>query len=385
MARETSRVVIVGGGLGGLYAARAMARHPVRVTVVDRHNYHLFQPLLYQVATAALSPGEIAQPIRSILRTYPNVAVLLGEVGAIDLPGRRVLLGDEPVPYDYLILAPGSSHSYFGKDEWAPLAPGLKWIDDALEIRRRILLAYEQAERERDPRVRQALLTFVVVGGGPTGVELAGALAEIARQTLKHDFRAIDPAQARIILLEGGPRILPTFPQSLSASAVAQLERLGVEVRSRALVTAITPAEVRIGKEGEAVETRTPLWAAGVQASPLLRSLGLPLDRSGRVAVEPDLTLPGHPEVYVIGDAALPRPRGGSPCPGWPRWRSRGAARRRRTSGAPSGAAPGAPSATATWATWPPSGAGPPSLTWAGCASAGSRPGSCGWWCTSSG
>ena len=254
MARETSRVVIVGGGLGGLYAARAMARHPVRVTVVDRHNYHLFQPLLYQVATAALSPGEIAQPIRSILRTYPNVAVLLGEVGAIDLPGRRVLLRDEPVPYDYLILAPGSSHSYFGKDEWAPLAPGLKWIDDALEIRRRILLAYEQAERERDPRVRQALLTFVVVGGGPTGVELAGALAEIARQTLKHDFRAIDPAQARIILLEGGPRILPTFPQSLSASAVAQLERLGVEVRSGALVTAITPAEVRIGKEGEAVE-----------------------------------------------------------------------------------------------------------------------------------
>jgi NADH:ubiquinone reductase (H+-translocating) len=316
MTRETSRVVIVGGGMGGLYAARALARHPVRVTVIDRHNYHLFQPLLYQVATAALSPGEIAQPIRSVLRRYPNVEVLLGEVTAIDLPGRRVLLGDEPVPYDYLILSPGSSHSYFGKDEWAPLAPGLKWVDDALEIRRRILLAYEQAEREKDPHVRRALLTFVVVGAGPTGVELAGALAEIARQTLKHDFRTIDPAQSRIVLLEAGPRVLPTFPEELSASAVEQLQRLGVEVRTGAMVTAISPNEVRIGQDGEAIETRTALWAAGVQASSLLRTLGLPLDRNGRVTVEPDLTLPGHPEAYVIGDAALYAHQGGRPLPG---------------------------------------------------------------------
>ena len=316
MTRETSRVVIVGGGMGGLYAARALARRPVRVTVIDRHNYHLFQPLLYQVATAALSPGEIAQPIRSVLRRYPNVEVLLGEVTAIDLPGRRVLLGHEPVPYDYLILSPGSSHSYFGKDEWAPLAPGLKWVDDALEIRRRILLAYEQAEREKDPQVRRALLTFVVVGGGPTGVELAGAMAEIARQTLKHDFRTIDPAQSRIVLLEGGPRVLPTFPEELSASAVEQLQRLGVEVRTGAMVTAISPTEVRIGQDGEAIETRTALWAAGVQASSLLRTLGLPLDRNGRVTVEPDLTLPGHPEAYVIGDAALYTHQGGKPLPG---------------------------------------------------------------------
>ncbi|HEX2326821.1 MAG TPA: NAD(P)/FAD-dependent oxidoreductase [Chloroflexota bacterium] len=316
MTRETSRVVIVGGGMGGLYAARALARRPVRVTVIDRHNYHLFQPLLYQVATAALSPGEIAQPIRSVLRRYPNVEVLLGEVTAIDLPGRRVLLGDESVPYDYLILSPGSSHSYFGKDEWAPLAPGLKWVDDALEIRRRILLAYEQAEREKDPQMRRALLTFVVVGGGPTGVELAGAMAEIARQTLKHDFRTIDPAQSRIVLLEAGPRVLPTFPEELSASAVEQLQRLGVEVRTGAMVTAISPTEVRIGQDGEAIETRTALWAAGVQASSLLRTLSLPLDRNGRVTVEPDLTLPGHPEAYVIGDAALYTHQGGRPLPG---------------------------------------------------------------------
>ena len=266
MTRETSRVVIVGGGMGGLYAARALARHPVRVTVIDRHNYHLFQPLLYQVATAALSPGgdRPADPLRPA--PLPQRGGAPGRGDAIDLPGRRVLLGDESVPYDYLILSPGSSHSYFGKDEWAPLAPGLKWVDDALEIRRRILLAYEQAEREKDPHVRRALLTFVVVGAGPTGVELAGALAEIARQTLKHDFRTIDPAQSRIVLLEGGPRVLPAFPEGLSASAVEQLQRLGVEVRTGAMVTAISPTEVRIGQDGEAIETRTALWAAGVQA-----------------------------------------------------------------------------------------------------------------------
>ncbi len=312
----STRVVIVGGGFGGLYAARALARHPVHVTVVDRHNYHLFQPLLYQVATAGLSPGEIAQPIRSILRHYPKVSVVLGDVTAVDLTGRRVLLGEEALPYDYLILAPGASHSYFGHDEWAPLAPGLKWVDDALVIRRRILLAYDRAEREPDEARREALLTFVVVGAGPTGVELAGAIAEIARRTLARDFRRIDPARSRILLLEGGPRVLPTFPEDLSRKAVEQLRDLGVEVRTGALVTGITPDEVTIGKEGEAVRTRTALWAAGVQASPLLRSLGLPLDRSGRVAVEPDLTLPGRPEVYVVGDVALFTHQGGKPLPG---------------------------------------------------------------------
>ena len=312
----STRVVIVGGGFGGLYAARALARHPVHVTVVDRHNYHLFQPLLYQVASAGLSPGEIAQPIRSILRRYPNVSVVLGDVSAIDLAGRRVLLGREALPYDYLILAPGASHSYFGHDEWAPLAPGLKRIDDALEVRRRILLAYERAEREPDEATREALLTFVVVGAGPTGVELAGAIAEIARRTLSRDFRRIDPAQSRILLLEGGPRVLPTFPEDLSRRAVDQLRDLGVEVRTGALVTGISAEEVRIGAAGETVRARTTLWAAGVQASPLVRSLGVPLDRTGRVAVEPDLTLPGHPEVYVVGDVALFTHQGGKPLPG---------------------------------------------------------------------
>ncbi|MGH2353024.1 MAG: NAD(P)/FAD-dependent oxidoreductase [Chloroflexota bacterium] len=316
LAGTPPHVVIVGGGFGGLYAARAMARHPVRVTVIDRHNYHLFQPLLYQVATAALSPGEIAAPIRSILRKHPNVDVILGEAMAIDLAGRRVVLQDDEVPYHYLILATGASHAYFGHDEWEPFAPGLKSIDDALEIRRRILSAYEAAEREKDPAVRQAWLTFVIVGAGPTGVELAGAIAEIARQTLKHDFRAIDPRQSRVLLLEAGPRVLPTFPDDLSARASDQLRSLGVEVRTGALVTGITPQDVRIGKEGEAVPTRTALWAAGVAASPLARSLGVTLDRSGRVPVEPDLTLPGHPQVYVIGDLALFTHQGGKPLPG---------------------------------------------------------------------
>lgn len=316
VARRQARVVIVGGGQGGLYAARTLARYPVHVTVVDRHNYHLFQPLLYQVASAALSPGEIAQPIRSLLRRYPNVDVVLGEVTAVDLQGRRVLLGDEALPYDFLILAPGSSHSYFGHDEWEPLAPGLKWIDDALEVRRRILLAYEQAEREKDPRRLEALLTFVVVGGGPTGVELAGAIAEIARQTLRHDFRRIDPARSRIVLLEGGPRVLPTFPESLSEAAVLQLRGLGVEVRTGAMVTGITPGQVAIGEGGETIEAGTVLWAAGVQAAPVLRTLGVPTDRSGRVAVQPDLTLAGHPEVAVVGDGAQLTGADGKPLPG---------------------------------------------------------------------
>ncbi len=296
-------VVIVGGGFGGLYAARALAKRPVRVTVVDRRNYHLFQPLLYQVATAALSPGEIAAPIRSILRRYPNVQVMLAEVRAVDLGRRCVILDEGELGYDYLILAPGAAHSYFGHDEWAPLAPALKTIDDAVEIRRRILGAYEAAEREEDDAERRALLTFVVVGGGPTGVELAGAIAEIARETLRHDFRRIDPSQTRVILLEAGPRLLPAFPPDLAESAVRQLERLGVEVRVRAPVTAITPEAVYAGND--VIRARTTLWAAGVAPSPLARTLGVPLDRSGRVPVAPDLTLPGHPEVYVIGDLAL--------------------------------------------------------------------------------
>jgi NADH dehydrogenase len=225
-------------------------------------------------------------------------------------------MSDDAVPYDFLILAPGASHSYFGHDEWAPLAPGLKWIDDALEIRRRILMAYELAERESDPDVRRALLTFVVVGAGPTGVELAGAMAEIARQTLRHDFRDIDPAQSRIVLLEGGGRVLPTFPEDLSRRAEEQLRHLGVEVRSGALVTGITPHHVRIGTAGESISTRTALWAAGVQASPIMRSLGQTLDRSGRVAVDPDLSLPGYPEVFVVGDVALFTHQGGRPLPG---------------------------------------------------------------------
>jgi NADH dehydrogenase len=313
-------VVIVGGGFGGLYAAKAMARHPVEVTVVDQHNYHLFQPLLYQVATAALTAGEVATPIRSILRRFPNVQVVLAAVTAVDLAQRRALLKDavpdDYLAYDYLILAPGSTHSYFGHPEWAAVAPALKWVDDALEIRRRILGAYEAAERERDPAARRALLTFVVVGGGPTGVELAGAIAEVARETLKHDFRLIDPTQSRVILLEAGPRILPTYPEDLSASAAAQLRRLGVEVETNALVTGVTGEEVRVGHAGRRIATRTALWAAGVQASPLARSLGVPLDRIGRVAVAPDLTLPGYPEVYVVGDLALFTHQGGRPLPG---------------------------------------------------------------------
>jgi NADH dehydrogenase len=295
-------VVIVGGGFGGLNAAFALTRVPVRVTLLDRRNHHLFQPLLYQVATAALSPGDIAQPIRHILRGRPNVAVLLAEATAVDLAGRRVLLADGEIAYDFLILATGASHAYFGHDEWAPLAPGLKSIEDALEIRRRILLAFEAAEREADAARRRALLTFVIVGGGPTGVELAGALAEIARDVLVHDFRAIDPSQARIVLLEAGPRVLGAFAEPLSRVAARELAARGVEVRPSAEVTRIAPGLVEAGPLSFAVET--VLWAAGVQASSLAASLGVPRDRMGRVLVEPDLTVPGHPEAFVIGDLA---------------------------------------------------------------------------------
>jgi len=307
-------VVIVGGGFGGLNAARALARRPVRVTLLDRRNYHLFQPLLYQVASAALSPADIATPLRSILRKAANVSVLLAEAETIDFTNRRLVLDRGELGYEALILAAGAGHSYFGHDDWELLAPGLKTLEDALEIRRRVLLAFEAAERESDGAERRALLTFVIVGAGPTGVELAGALAEIARETIARDFRAIDPRQARVILLEGGPRILPSFPETLSKRAEMALSRLGVEVRTGSTVTRITPDAVWVG--GEQIRSRAVLWAAGVAAAPLARSLGVPLDRAGRVLVEPDLSIPGHPEAFVIGDLAAFIHQTGQPLPG---------------------------------------------------------------------
>jgi NADH:ubiquinone reductase (H+-translocating) len=307
-------VVIVGGGFGGLRAARALHDRPVRITVVDRHNHHLFQPLLYQVATAALSPGDIAAPIRGILRSQRNARVLLGEVESVDVAHRVILVSGRAMRYDYLVLATGARHGYFAHPEWEWDAPGLKTIEDALEIRRRVLTAYERAEHEPDEARRDAWMTFVIVGGGPTGVELAGALAEIATMTLAHDFRRIDPRRSRIMLLEGGPRLLPSFPEDLSAAARAQLEQLGVEVRTGALVTAVSADGVAVGDE--AIAARTVLWAAGVVASPLARSLGVPLDRPGRVIVEPDLSIPGHREVFVIGDLASFSHQTGQPLPG---------------------------------------------------------------------
>jgi len=313
-APETpARVVVLGGGFGGLYAARALRRAPVRLTVVDRRNHHLFQPLLYQVATAALNPSDIAMPIRRILRRQKNATVILGEATAIDVEARKVLLADGEVPYDFLIVATGAAHSYFGHDDWAPFAPGLKTIEDALAIRRRILLAFEAAERETDPARRRGWLTFVVVGGGPTGVEMAGAVAEIGRHILRRDFRSIDPGSARIVLVEAGPRILGTFDARLSEKAKRALERLGSEVVTGSPVTAIDATGVTLG--GRRIDSRNVLWAAGVAASPIARSLGVPLDRAGRVAVKADLTLPGHPEVFVIGDLASLQ-QDGRPVPG---------------------------------------------------------------------
>jgi NADH dehydrogenase len=306
--------VIIGGGFGGLDAARALAGAPVRVTLFDRHNYHLFQPLLYQVATASLSPGDIASPIRWVLRHQQNVQVLLADARAIDPSARRVTLDPGPgISYDYLILATGAAHSYFGHPEWAARAPGLKTLDDALEIRRRVLLAFEAAERERDPQAQRRLLTFVIVGGGPTGVELAGALAEIARQSLRQDFRSIRPESARIILLEGGPHVLATFPATLQRAARASLARLGVEVRTGSVVTNVDEQGVQFG--GEHISAQTVLWAAGVAASPLARSLGVPLDRAGRVLAEPTLRVPGHAEIFVVGDVCALR-QDGRPLPG---------------------------------------------------------------------
>src|SRR5882672_972028 len=316
MARPDTRphVVVVGGGFGGLSAARALAGRPVRVTLLDRRNHHLFQPLLYQVATAVLNPSNIAAPLRSVLRRAKNVKVLLAQVERVDLAARRLTLDRGELDYDVLILAAGASHSYFGHEDWEVFAPGLKSLEDALEIRRRVLLAYESAERELDDAEQRALLTFVVVGGGPTGVELAGALAEISRETIARDFRVIDPTKARIVLLEGGPRVLAAFPDPLPARAAAALARIGVEVRTGATVTRVTSDAVWLG--GEQIRARTVLWAAGVAASPLARSLGVPLDRAGRVFVEPDLSLPGHGMVFAIGDMSSVHGPDGHPLPG---------------------------------------------------------------------
>jgi NADH:ubiquinone reductase (H+-translocating) len=307
-------VVIIGGGFGGLYAARGMKNANVRITLVDRHNYHLFQPLLYQVASAALNPSDIAAPIRGILRRQKNVSVLLGEAVDVDPTARTVTLRDGELSYDLLVIATGATHSYFGRGEWEQFAPGLKTIEDALEMRRRILLAFEAAEKETDPELQKAWLTFVVVGAGPTGVELAGALSEIARQSLVRDFRRIRPESARVVLVEGQDRVLPPYPADLSAKAKKQLEQLGVEVITDAVVTGLDDRHVRIGER--IIETRTVLWGAGVQGSPLARCLGVPLDRAGRVLVEPDLTVPGHPDVFVIGDLAAVRRLDGSFVPG---------------------------------------------------------------------
>ena len=309
-----ARVVIVGAGFGGLNAARTLAKAPVQITVIDRKNFHTFQPLLYQVATAGLSPGEIAEPIRSILRPHKNVEVLMSEVTGFDLEQRVVETPEVRVPYDYLIVAAGATHSYFGHDDWEVFAPGLKTIEDALEIRRRVLLAFELAERQAAAGETEAPLNFVVVGGGPTGVELAGTLAEISRYALAHDFRSIDPARTHILLIEGGPRVLPTYPEDLSRSAEEQLRGLGVEVRTSALVTRVESGMVHIGA------TRLPatvaLWAAGVAASPLGKRLGAPVDRAGRVPVGPDLSLPERPEVFVIGDLATAKDENGKLLPG---------------------------------------------------------------------
>jgi NADH dehydrogenase len=297
------RVTIVGCGFAGLWAAQALRRAPVDVTVIDRTNHHLFTPLLYQVATAGLSAPSVAGPIRHILADQRNTTVLLGEVRAVDLAKRAVRLenGDE-LGYDYLIVAPGTTHSYYGHDEWAPFAPGLKTLEDAIEIRRRVLLAFERAEREFDPVRRAAWLTFVVVGGGATGVELAGTFAEIARHTLRGEFRRIDPHNARVMLVEGANRVLPPYPPDLSAKAQLQLERLGVTVWPGRMVTGIDADGVSLG--AERIACKTVIWAAGVAASPLGAALGAPLDRAGRVTVEPDLSAPGHPEIFVAGDLA---------------------------------------------------------------------------------
>ncbi|MFZ0137193.1 MAG: NAD(P)/FAD-dependent oxidoreductase [Candidatus Sulfotelmatobacter sp.] len=331
--QKLHRVVIVGAGFGGLNAAQSLASAPVSITVIDRRNHHTFQPLLYQVATAGLSPGEIAAPIRSILRRHQNVEVLMAEVTGFDLERRMVLTAEghgaqadpQEIPYDSLIVAAGASHAYFGHDQWEAFAPGLKTIEDALEIRRRVLLAFELAERRANADQNQDgenhandPLNFVVVGAGPTGVELAGTLAEICRHALAQDFRAIDPRRARIHLIEGGPRVLPAYPEDLSRSALEQLGRLGVEVLTSTMVTNVEAGAIYMsGGAGETkMNAAVILWAAGVAASPLGKKLGVPADRAGRVLVNPDLSLPNHPEVFVIGDLAALKDASGKLLPG---------------------------------------------------------------------
>jgi NADH dehydrogenase len=321
-ANHQPRIVIIGGGFGGLYAATSLRRVPAQVTLIDRRNFHLFQPLLYQVATGALSPANIAAPLRDILKRQKNTTVLLAEAEDIDVANHRVILSDGELPYDTLIVAVGVRHHYFGHDEWEGDAPGLKTIEDATEIRRRVLLAFEAAERATDPAEIQKWLTFVVIGGGPTGVELAGALGEIANYTLKNNFRHIDPAQARIILLEGTDRILPTYPPELSARAAESLRNLGAMVRTGTMVTNVESdaVTVRTGDQTERIEAHTVLWSASVQGSPLGRKLaeatGAELDRSGRLMVQADLTLPNNPEIFVIGDLANYPHQTGQPLPG---------------------------------------------------------------------
>ena len=307
-------VVIVGAGFGGLEAAKILGRKPVRVTVIDRTNHHLFQPLLYEVATAALSPADIAAPIRGILSRYQNTEVILAEVKGVDVAAKTLDIGDRQVGYDYLILATGARHSYFGHDEWEKLAPGLKSLEDAVEIRRRILLAFEYAEKIADEAARRAAMTFVVIGGGPTGVEMAGAIAEIARYTLEKDFRHIDPASARVILVEGEKRLLASFPEDLSRSATEQLEQLGVEVRTGIHATNLSDTGLQVGDEF--IPCRVKIWAAGNTASFVGKTVGVPMDRAGRVIVNDDLTIPGHSEVQVIGDLANFSHQGGKPLPG---------------------------------------------------------------------
>jgi NADH:ubiquinone reductase (H+-translocating) len=313
-SKNTSRVLVVGAGFGGLNVARSLASAPVEITIVDRKNHHTFQPLLYQVATGGLSPGEIAAPIRGVFRGDRNVVTLLEEVQDFDLDRRIVKTSEQELSYDYLVVAAGATHAYFGHKDWEPYAPGLKTIEDALEIRRRVLLSFELAERQALSGAGEEPLNFVVVGGGPTGVELAGMLAEIARHVLANEFHSIDPSRARIILLEGGPRVLPAFPEDLSRSAEEQLRHLGVDVRTNALVTQIRPGDVHIGDTR--ITASVVLWAAGVAASPLGRKLGANCDRAGRVMVQPDLTIPGHPEVFVIGDLAFLKNEHGQPLPG---------------------------------------------------------------------
>ena len=308
------RVVIVGSGFGGLEAAKKLACKDVQVTVIDRTNYHLFQPLLYQVATAALSPADIAAPVRAVLSKCRNVEVILAEVQSVDVDAKKVKTVDLDIDYDYLILATGARHSYFGHDEWEKLAPGLKSLEDAIELRRRILLAFEYAEKTTDEATRRAALNFVIIGGGPTGVEMAGAIAEISRHTLAKDFRHIDPSQARVILIEGEPRLLAAYPEDLSASARKQLEDLGVEVRTGARATKLSEAGVQVN--GEFIPCRVKIWAAGNNASFVGKTLGAPVDRVGRVIVNDDLTIPGHPEVQVIGDLANFPHQTGQPLPG---------------------------------------------------------------------